>query len=192
MYECCLHHRLKGPEQHGPCRVLDGLPRRAMEGRGPGRDRHGHLRRDLRAPGRGARPLRRWLDGWRGAGVIVEGMERSGWDVSLTRYARAGGQPSCAAPTRCAPGSARSSAFTRSAVRRQPRYDLLPRAAPQPESTWCGRLSLSPGRRLSTASGKISANHFTTSLTVTIPIGRWSASTSGMDRCPATCIRFTA
>jgi hypothetical protein len=32
-------------------------------------------------------PLRRWLDSWRGLGVVVEAMERRGWDVSVTRYA---------------------------------------------------------------------------------------------------------
>jgi hypothetical protein len=31
--------------------------------------------------------LHRWLDSWRGLGLIVEAMERRGWDVSLTRYA---------------------------------------------------------------------------------------------------------
>jgi hypothetical protein len=31
-------------------------------------------------------PLRRWRDCWTGLGAIVTGMERQGYDVSLTRY----------------------------------------------------------------------------------------------------------
>jgi hypothetical protein len=31
-------------------------------------------------------PLRRWLDSWTGLGAVVAGMERQGYDVSLTRY----------------------------------------------------------------------------------------------------------
>jgi hypothetical protein len=31
-------------------------------------------------------PLRRWLDSWNGLGAVVTGMERQGYDVSLTRY----------------------------------------------------------------------------------------------------------
>lgn len=30
--------------------------------------------------------LRRWLDSWNGLGAVVTGMERQGYDVSLTRY----------------------------------------------------------------------------------------------------------
>jgi hypothetical protein len=30
--------------------------------------------------------LHRWLDSWQGLGLIVTGMERQGYDVSLTRY----------------------------------------------------------------------------------------------------------
>ncbi len=30
--------------------------------------------------------LRRWLGSWNGIGAIVTGMERQGYDVSLTRY----------------------------------------------------------------------------------------------------------
>lgn len=58
-------------------------------------------------------PLRRWLDSWRGLGVVVEAMERRGWDVSITKYAEG-----CRATfirseiTRRAPGSARCSAST--------------------------------------------------------------------------------
>ncbi len=32
-------------------------------------------------------PLRHWLDSWSGLGAIVTGMERQGYDLSLTRYA---------------------------------------------------------------------------------------------------------
>ena len=31
-------------------------------------------------------PLRRWLDSWSGLGAVVVGMERHGYDLSLTRY----------------------------------------------------------------------------------------------------------
>jgi hypothetical protein len=31
-------------------------------------------------------PLRRWLNSWSGLGAVVIGMERQGYDVSLTRY----------------------------------------------------------------------------------------------------------
>jgi hypothetical protein len=34
--------------------------------------------------------LHRWLDSWKGLGLIVTGMERQGYDVSLTRYADRG------------------------------------------------------------------------------------------------------
>jgi hypothetical protein len=30
--------------------------------------------------------LRSWLDSWTGLGAVVTGMERQGYDVSLTRY----------------------------------------------------------------------------------------------------------
>jgi hypothetical protein len=30
--------------------------------------------------------LRRWLDSWSGLGAVVVGMERQGYDLSLTRY----------------------------------------------------------------------------------------------------------
>jgi hypothetical protein len=32
--------------------------------------------------------LHRWLDSWKGLGAIVTGMERQGYDVSLTKYAQ--------------------------------------------------------------------------------------------------------
>jgi hypothetical protein len=35
---------------------------------------------------RGLHALRTWLDSWTGIGHIVVGMERQGYDVSLTRY----------------------------------------------------------------------------------------------------------
>src|SRR5262245_34209013 len=40
----------------------------------------------LREPPPEVAPLRRWLDCWSGLGAVVEGMERQGYDVSLTRY----------------------------------------------------------------------------------------------------------
>jgi hypothetical protein len=34
--------------------------------------------------------LRRWLDSWRGLGLVAGGMARQGYDLSLTRYAERG------------------------------------------------------------------------------------------------------
>jgi hypothetical protein len=34
--------------------------------------------------------LRAWLDSWNGLGAVVTGMERHGYDASLTRYPKAG------------------------------------------------------------------------------------------------------
>jgi hypothetical protein len=47
------------------------------------------LRGTLEAPGQQpseVAPLRRWLDNWNGVRAVITGMERQGFDVSLTRY----------------------------------------------------------------------------------------------------------
>jgi hypothetical protein len=51
--------------------------------------------------------LRRWLDSWTGVGAVVTGMERQGYDVSLTRYPEGWRAPSSAATTRRGDGWAR-------------------------------------------------------------------------------------
>ena len=46
------------------------------------------MRFDSAAPE--VRPLRAWLDTWRGIGAIAVGMARQGYDLQLTRYADQG------------------------------------------------------------------------------------------------------
>ena len=47
----------------------------------------GFARLELRPAPPALAALRIWLDSWCGLGVVVEAMERRGWDVSVTRYA---------------------------------------------------------------------------------------------------------
>src|SRR5437867_9410488 len=69
---------------------------------------------------------------------------------------------------------------------------LRARFVPYPASISLGLLSVSPGGRFRTASGNRLASQRITSFTVTTPIGRRSASTSGTVRYPATLIEWTA